>query len=72
MKYCVVENGVIINVIIADEAFANSIGAKPFYDGAAIGAEYVHPTPTPTPEQDRDAILVDLSYRTTLLEMVVI
>lgn len=27
------------------------------------------PTPQPTPEQDRDAMLIDLEYRMTLLEL---
>lgn len=72
MNWCIIENGIIENVIVADEYFADIIGAQPFYDGATIGAMYMPPEPTPTPEQDRDAMLADLALRTTLLEMGVI
>ena len=38
MEYCIVNvDGVIINIIIADELFAESIGALPSYEGAMIG-----------------------------------
>ena len=38
--YLIVEDGVIINIIQADEEFAGSIGALPYYDGARIGEAY--------------------------------
>ena len=44
MKYLIVENGKIANIIVADAAFAASAGAKDWYDGAAIGAAYDPPT----------------------------
>lgn len=44
MKYLVIKDGKISNVIIADEAFAEAHGLKPFYDGAAPGAVYDPPT----------------------------
>lgn len=45
MQYCVVEDGVIVNIIIADEEFAVLVGAKPIYDGASIGDKYNPPIP---------------------------
>lgn len=44
MSYLIVENNIITNIIVADEAFAASIGAKPYYTGAAIGKPYDPPT----------------------------
>lgn len=49
MIYCIVnDENVIENIIVADETFAESIGAKPSYDGATIGAAYNPPAPPPT------------------------
>lgn len=46
MNYCIVnDENIIQNIIVADETFAESIGAKPSYDGAAIGDTY---SPPPT------------------------
>lgn len=50
MGYCIVNvDGVITNIIIADELFAESIGALPSYEGARIGCSYSPPKPIPTP-----------------------
>lgn len=49
MQYCIVEDGIIINIIIADEEFATSIGAKPIYEGATIGGPYAPPDPPVQP-----------------------
>lgn len=49
MNYCIVnDENIIENIIVADEEFAESIGAKPSYDGASIGAPYSPPAPPPT------------------------
>ena len=49
MNYCIVnDENVIENIIVADEEFALSIGAKPSYDGANIGEAYNPPAPPPT------------------------
>lgn len=49
MNYCIVNaDGIIENIIVADEEFALAIGAKPSYDGAAIGDTYSPPPPPPT------------------------
>lgn len=49
MNYCIVnDENIIENIIVADETFAESIGAKPSYDGASIGKEYNPPPPPPT------------------------
>lgn len=49
MNYCIVnDENIIENIIVADETFAESIGAKPSYDGANIGEAYNPPPPPPT------------------------
>lgn len=49
MNYCIVnDENVIENIIVADEEFTLSIGAKESYDGAAIGDTYSPPAPPPT------------------------
>lgn len=49
MEYCIVEDGVIVNMIVAEADFAAEIGAQPSYDGAAIGGAYTPPAPEPEP-----------------------
>ena len=49
MEYCIVEDGVIVNMIVADADFAGEIGALPAYAGAAIGGAYTPPPPKPEP-----------------------
>lgn len=49
MEYCIVEDGVIVNMIVAEADFAAEIGALPGYDGAAIGGAYTPPPPKPEP-----------------------
>lgn len=68
MNYCVVENGIIVNVIVSDESFAKSIGAIEWYDGAKIGDEYKPPI-TPSFEQDMMNMLVEQEYQITLLQL---
>ena len=48
MNYCIVEGGVIVNMIVAEADFAAEIRALPGYDGAAIGEKYSPPPPPPT------------------------
>ena len=49
MNYCIVnDENIIENIIVADEEFALSNGAKESYDGAAIGDTYSPPAPPPT------------------------
>lgn len=45
MTYLIVEDGIITNVIVADEDFANQIGAFEYYEGAGIGETYNPPEP---------------------------
>lgn len=41
MKYCIVENGIVTNIILCDnEEAANKLGAVAYYDGAKIGSKY--------------------------------
>lgn len=49
MEYCIVEDGVIVNIIVAEADFAEEIGALPVYVGAAIGETYTPPDPEPEP-----------------------
>lgn len=49
MEYCIVEDGVIVNMIVAETDFAAEIGALPAYEGAAIGGTYTPPPPEPEP-----------------------
>lgn len=49
MEYCIVEDGVIVNMIVAEANFAGEIGALPAYEGAAIGGAYTPPAPEPEP-----------------------
>lgn len=49
MEYCIVEDGVIVNMIVAEADFTAEIGALPAYDGAAIGGTYTPPPPESEP-----------------------
>ena len=50
MEFCIVNaDGIIENIIVADESFAAEIGALPGYEGAAIGGAYTPPPPEPEP-----------------------
>lgn len=70
MNYCIVNDEKIIeNIIVADEEFAESIGARPSYDGAAIGETYNPPAPDPTWNEDVDAMLVDHELRLSMVEL---
>ncbi len=70
MNYCIInDENVIENIIVADETFAKSIGAKPSYDGATIGAAYNPPAPDPTWNEDIDAMLVDHELRLSMVEL---
>ena len=60
MNYCIVnDENIIENIIVADEEFALSIGAKELYDGAMIGEPYSPPPPPPTTEERVTALETD-------------
>ena len=41
MKYCIVENGIVTNIILCDdEESAKKLGAVAYYDGEKIGSKY--------------------------------
>lgn len=70
MNYCIVnDENIIENIIVADEEFALSIGAKESYDGATIGEAYNPPAPDPTWNEDVDAMLVDHELRLSMVEL---
>lgn len=58
MNFCIVNaDGIIENIIVADEAFAAEVRAVPSYDGAAIGKVYAPPEPEPTADELMDLLL---------------
>mgnify|MGYP004456168157 CR=1 FL=1 len=70
MNYCIVnDDNIIENIIVADDEFALSIGAKPSYDDATIGKAYNPPAPDPTWNEDVDAMLVDHELRLSMVEL---
>ena len=57
MEYCVVQSGLIVNMIVCENAqLAAQFGAVPSYDGARIGAPYSPPA-DPTPEDILNTLL---------------
>jgi len=66
-RYLIVENGIITNVIVADEDTAKTLGAFPDYIGADIDMPYA--PPIVDLQADMAELLIDLTYRTTLLEL---
>ena len=63
--YLIVEDGIITNIIQADEEFAESIGALPYYDGARIGEAYQAPEleTEPVPEATQlDRVEAQIAY----------
>ena len=68
MNYCIVnDENIIENIIVADEEFALSIGAKESYDGAAIGDTYSPPAP-PAPPPTIDERVTTLEAENDLLK----
>ena len=60
MNYLIVENGIIVNIITADEIFASKMGALPWYEGADIGTIYIsQPTETEKLRADIDYIAME-------------
>lgn len=63
MNYCIVNiENIIENIIVTNEAFAESIDALPCYDGAAIGETYSFHEPEP--EFKTSSELREESYKT--------
>ena len=56
MEYCIVEDGAIVNMIVAEADFAAEIGALPAYEGAAIGGAYTPPPPEPEPPTTEERV----------------
>ena len=60
MDVCVVSGGVVTNIIVCEtKADAELFGAKPYYDGAAIGKEY---SPPPDPPTEIEQLRADVDY----------
>lgn len=67
MRYQIFEKGVLQNIIEADEAFCIAYCAE---TGCTYAADPLPvPLPEPTTEDDLMALVIDLEYRTTLLEL---
>ena len=50
MEYCIVEDGIITNIIVCEnDNIAAEFGAYSIYDGAVIGKKYSPPEPEPEP-----------------------
>lgn len=58
MDYLIVEDGSIINIVVAEPDIAKELGLLPWYDGARIGAAYTPPAEAqpPTVEERVTAI----------------
>ena len=53
MEYCVVEDGIITNIIVCEnDNIAAEFGAHSIYDGAVIGEKYRPPESAPEPEPE--------------------
>ena len=60
MDYCILDGGVIANIIVcSDDATAASFGAVPSYDRARIGDPY-DPPPEPEPEPTAEDVTLDM------------
>ena len=60
MNYCIVENGIIINIIVCEnDEIASKFGAVPSYEGANIGDKYNPPVIEPSNKEKRE-----LAYET--------
>ena len=59
MKYLIVENDVITNIIVCDPNYAEFFHTLPYYDGATIGAQYNPPEPEPT---ELEQLRADVDY----------
>lgn len=75
MTWAIVNNGIVENLIVADEAFALSVGAKKFYEGCEIGEPYKPPHKTTDLEllrqelTDKDLAIIELNQAVTDLEL---
>ena len=57
MEYCVVQSGLIVNMIVCENAqLAAQFGAVPSYEGARIGDAY-SPPPEPEPQATDTEVL---------------
>lgn len=64
MDYAIVKDGVVENIIVADEDFAASIGALPTYPGCDIGKRYYPHGYEPTEEELLQQQITDLDLAT--------
>ena len=69
MRFKIYGNGVYINTIVADEAFAANYCEKNgfTYEAETLPAPIAEPAPDP--QADTDAMLIDHELRLTMLEL---
>lgn len=61
MNYCIVENGMITNMIVCEnDEIASDFDAVPSYDGACIGDEYKPLEESTLSDKSLDEMLSDL------------
>lgn len=64
------ENGIVTNIIVADEYFAAKIGALPVSEGQCLGVEYAPPTPETDENSLREQIADNSAAINLLLNVV--
>ena len=70
MRYKIYKNGELENTIVASEEFVKTYCEANGYTYELDERPEPKPIePTPDPQTDTDELLVDLAYRTTLLEL---
>ena len=76
MRYAIVENGVVANVVVADAELAAQNGwvecptAGPgwLYDGQTFTAPPAPPTPEPTPTPTKEQLMAELAALTAKIQ----
>lgn len=71
MNYVLVEDGVVVNIIVAEPLVAAELGAREGYDGCVIGGKYEPPLPESAP-MENDAMVaavVDLMYELDTMKL---
>ena len=69
-RFKIFENGLLVNTIVGGKPFVDAYCALTGYTYELEELPEPDPVPeTPDPQTDTDELLVDLAYRTTLLEL---
>lgn len=76
MRYAIIENGVVVNVVVADVEFASQQGwiecpeAGPgwLYDGQTFTAPPPPPAPEPAPAPTKEQLMAELAALTAKIQ----